>query len=49
MENEPNCSLGPSFLLGCLRVYLLKVSLQSFSSFLITSKAFSNLDIGEDL
>jgi hypothetical protein len=49
MEIESTCSLGPASFLGFLKQYLLKVFLESFLFFLITSKAFSNLDIGEDL
>jgi hypothetical protein len=48
MEIRLTCSLGPTFLLGFLKLYLLNVSLQSFSFFFIASKAFSKLDIGED-
>jgi hypothetical protein len=42
------CSLGPTSFLGFLKVYLLKVSLESLSFFLIPSKVFSNLDIEKD-
>jgi hypothetical protein len=49
MEIKPTYSLGLAFLLGFLKLYLFKVSLQSLSFFLIASKALSNLDIGEDL
>jgi hypothetical protein len=49
MEIRPTCSLVLAFLLGFLKLCLFKVSLQSLSFFLITSKDFSNLDNGEDL
>jgi hypothetical protein len=44
----PTCSLGPAYVLGFLKLYLLNVSLQSLSFLLITSKAFLNSDIKED-
>jgi hypothetical protein len=42
------CSLEHTYLLGFLKLYLFNISLQSFSFFLIASKALSNLDIRED-
>ncbi len=48
MEIRPTYSLGPTSLLGFLKLYLFKVSLQSLSLFLFASKTFSNLDIKED-
>jgi hypothetical protein len=48
IEMEPTCSPRPTYLLGFLKLYLLNVSLQSPSFFLIASKVFSNLDIRED-
>ncbi len=49
MEIEPTCSLVPTSLLGFLELYFLKKNLQFLSFFLIASKAFSNLNNGEDL
>jgi hypothetical protein len=48
IEMGPTYSLGLAYVLGFLKLYILNVSLQSFSFFLITSKSLSNLDIGED-
>jgi hypothetical protein len=42
-------SVGLASLLGFLKLYLFKVSLQSISFFQIASKAFSSSEIGKDL